>query len=519
MFLLRAHDIIEGKNTQVLSTKIKGEIKMKRITLKGIALILGLCAEAGLSAGVQADGGYTRLDDVWISENVTHNRLLNIKKDIKKDIKKAGQPSLQTQGDQFTPVFGFPKTPLIPITPLKYAISNNKPNKSKQEISFEGGSEEFFRDKPSIINQDEEIKLDNGSFKDFCQGLDKRLKKVEAQIAYLSGVIEQLTNKGIPNLQQPEQGKDKPEPQVKKENPPEKPKEAKDPIPVDPKQKQKPPEKDKPKEEPKPEAPEENDKDKQKEKEKAPEPIKEEKKEEEAPEEEDNNDKQKEQDKKEEPKPEDKIDPQVKNIPNNQNDQNNQPQENKNPGAENPEGGNPVAGGQPPIQNNLNNLNNLNNPAVNQNDQGPNQQKINHVPVPPPLNIQQPPKNVQLPAQNIQQPPKNVQPPVENQPKEEPKPEVNQENKNPQGNNNPQENKNLQGVNNQLGDQQVNQNDLNKPEEQKEENPPVVNRDDQKNPVEEDQDKQFVEAMKNKVGNARQVIANVDDLLKDDIDV
>ena len=64
---------------------------MKRITVKAIALALGLCAAAGLSAGVQADGGHTGTDYVWMIGNIAHSKFLNNKKDqedIKEDINK-----------------------------------------------------------------------------------------------------------------------------------------------------------------------------------------------------------------------------------------------------------------------------------------------------------------------------------------------------------------------------------------------------------------------------------------------
>ena len=41
------------------------------------------------------------------------------------------------------------------------------------------------------------------------QDLDKRLKKVEAQLKHLTDVIKQLANKGVPNKEQSEDGEEK----------------------------------------------------------------------------------------------------------------------------------------------------------------------------------------------------------------------------------------------------------------------------------------------------------------------
>lgn len=154
---------------------------MKRITLKGVALALGLCAAAGLSAGVQADGGHTGIDYVWMIGNIANNKFL----DNKKDTKKAEQMSFQ-----------------------KITAEDDK---TKQENLDKAYDEELSMNKPNIINQVEEIKLDNGSFKDLCQGLqglDKRLKNVEAKLKHLTDVIEQLVNNGVPTKQQLEENQE-----------------------------------------------------------------------------------------------------------------------------------------------------------------------------------------------------------------------------------------------------------------------------------------------------------------------
>ena len=144
--------------------------------MKAIALALGLCAAGGLSAGVQAEGGYNGIDNVWILGNIAHNKFLNNKEGIKEDINK------------------------------------DKEDKDKEEFFEKDDDEPSFVDMSAITNQEEEKKLDKGSFKDLCsglQGLDERLKKVEAQLKHLTDVIEQLVNNGVPTKQQLEENQEK----------------------------------------------------------------------------------------------------------------------------------------------------------------------------------------------------------------------------------------------------------------------------------------------------------------------